>query len=556
MCQGAVAGPLPDFAVIEFESIAIFWWRNATALDYAPRRRHAPRNLSSKSDHDDRHKRESLKRRWSDSGCGVIDGLSDVDGDEKNTEFEHGSDDSRSSKRSKTSSWKEIGNDNGASSSSPPPAKSWREILDKGLSRYRQCKVEKETQEKAKPTDPFTKISKPDQMGEDDVLLAIATFWEGLRRDGRLFAFAGMDFFSQIDSGNQNFQIKGVGVVGAPQKFIMPLLLHTQKGKGAKAKDQTKEIGHLVLIVATWVAEKQRVRLDLWDSLPPQNKVSRSGVPKSAMIDRAKELIAGSHWPYDQRNQSEPAFYSCVTTMLSPEQECENTCGFYMILNAWCILLGIPISKTPKRRAHVDKYRSFLQEGREIMNLALMGCMDAITVQAFMNVWGYSEKQDPNATVQNVVAARMSIDLLSRALYQQAVVEGKGYKPTQEEILDLINSTGLVDRVSFEEAKARLIEEEGDKDRAAGRLLSPSFVAPPVGALHVPKALSSQMDADALSFSDASLSTESQLQKALAQSLQPPSPPSAAEIGGTAKEKISPEKSKSQRNLSSPKAED
>ena len=30
------AGPLPDFAVLEFEGVSYFWWLTATALDYMP----------------------------------------------------------------------------------------------------------------------------------------------------------------------------------------------------------------------------------------------------------------------------------------------------------------------------------------------------------------------------------------------------------------------------------------------------------------------------------------------------------------------------------------
>ena len=39
----AVAGPLPNFAVIEFDESAIFWWRDKNALDYQPVKGPQPR---------------------------------------------------------------------------------------------------------------------------------------------------------------------------------------------------------------------------------------------------------------------------------------------------------------------------------------------------------------------------------------------------------------------------------------------------------------------------------------------------------------------------------
>ena len=34
--QNRIAGPLPDFAVVEVERQSYFWWRTADALDYVP----------------------------------------------------------------------------------------------------------------------------------------------------------------------------------------------------------------------------------------------------------------------------------------------------------------------------------------------------------------------------------------------------------------------------------------------------------------------------------------------------------------------------------------
>ncbi len=73
----------------------------------------------------------------------------------------------------------------------------------------------------------------------------------------------------------------------------------------------------------------------------------------------------------------------------------EHSCGLYTILNAWALILGIPIQHqdlwTPGRNAH----ERFVKAGLEIVNLAMTGFISSRTIQAFMNVRGYSEEQSP-----------------------------------------------------------------------------------------------------------------------------------------------------------------
>ena len=550
MSRGGVAGPLPDFAVIELDSNAIFWWRNREALSYSPGVEfsvspwywsliywglvceieqilwRSKRDLKRSRSADDRrenkrskgnsyHRDKSLTSK-SDNGARTISHPPPPPRNVDNT---------GEGATLKNNSYQRRGgtSHSGSESGIFPPLfsspRTWQDVLNEGLEWHRRCKTRMEAREKVRPTGPFRRFARPDKLGEDDVILAIATFWEALRRDGQLFAFAGVDFFGQTNSGNGDFQLRTQGVVGAPEKFIMPLLLHPHKNKGAKAADKTEQLGHLVLFTAEWSADRQKIRLDLSDSLQ-----KRSGVFKKDMIERAKELITGSRWPYDQAKQPAPGFFSAVSSLASPQQEGTNTCGFYMILNAWCIMLGIPISRTEKRRVRTKDFKLFLRDGQEIINLALIGCMDAITVQAFLNVWGYSQEQIlEEAVARNVTAVRMDMEILHRALYQQAVLEGRGYKPSRKEVTDLIQVTGLKGKVTFEELQAKLIEEEGDGNRAVARLLSPSPVESPLVS-PAANARRAKAKTEVEEEKAGSLSPGEQLKKAIELSMQPSSP--------------------------------
>lgn len=43
--MGRVAGPLPEFAVIEIDDSLLFWWGTFAALDFVPREQPAVINL-------------------------------------------------------------------------------------------------------------------------------------------------------------------------------------------------------------------------------------------------------------------------------------------------------------------------------------------------------------------------------------------------------------------------------------------------------------------------------------------------------------------------------
>ena len=201
-----------------------------------------------------------------------------------------------------------------------PPTRlqrSWEEILDCGLRRHEEHRIA------AGDRDGYHQIKSPSGMDIDDVLFAVATFWEPLRNQGTNFAFAGPDV---IDPNlRQQFlagHLESFGVVGKGNVFIMPLIvppvrkdvgegfekLPESKGfsvesfenfweseangpitRGRAKQDKVKTnapnssspLGHLLLAVVEKDSESHNVNIDILDSLA--NHVDRDVIRIRAM---------------------------------------------------------------------------------------------------------------------------------------------------------------------------------------------------------------------------------------------------------------------------------
>ena len=254
-------------------------------------------------------------------------------------------------------------------------------------------------------------------MAPEDVVIAIASIWEGVNRDtaekkrtGRAIAhaYAGCDILAP--SGTGEYQVTGVGVVGKRKEFIIPILNESAK--------------HLFLAIVTLVDtdvnKKQksgrcRVSLIIMDSRP--NTISRHEMWAQSMA-----LIHSSGWLGGKKIRPRPhCDLSTVTFLPVPHQEGIDACGFYVILNAWAKLLGIIIHDKPNRRGSTTA-NAFLSQGLRIVNLALAGFMDARTIQAFMNAHGYSTDQSPSNLVwrvADVYAVGLNHDKFDRVLRQR-----------------------------------------------------------------------------------------------------------------------------------------
>ena len=290
-------------------------------------------------------------------------------------------------------------------------AKSWEGRLTRYEARWTKLKLENRANNGNAPT----QIRSISGLAPEDVVIAIASIWEGVNRDtaenkrtGRAiaYAYAGCDILAP--SGTAEVQVTGVGVVGKRKEFIIPILNQSAK--------------HLFLAIATVVdtdfnkkkkSGRCRVSLLIMDSRP--NTISRHEMWAQSMA-----LIHSSGW-LGARNIRPHCDLSTVNFMSVPHQEGIDACGFYVILNAWAHLLRI-ITHNQLRRRGSTSATAFLSQGLRIVNLVLAGFMDARTIQAFMNAHGYSTDQSPDNLVwrvADVYAVGLNLEKFDRVLQQR-----------------------------------------------------------------------------------------------------------------------------------------
>lgn len=274
----------------------------------------------------------------------------------------------------------------------------------------------------------------------DDVWVAIGSLWEGLRsgnpRSAR-DAYAGMDLFYPPDTYFYTAQPEPVAA--SNKRFLMPILFAAEKDtfagqtSAAPTNKDSEEVGHLLLAVAEMVGEPNEVQLRIYDSAG-----DGAGPNCQHILRRARNLIERGQWPNPAVNT--PLQYRNSGFHSVPQQQGgTNTCGLYTIMNAWAVMLGIPIQHkdtwVPGHSAHY----AFARVGLEIVNHALAGFMDSRTIQAFMNVHRYCKPQDATSAAQRVVPVNtvaMQQTRLVRKLHSQrrvdrGVSQGRSVSPDE-----------------------------------------------------------------------------------------------------------------------------
>ena len=364
-----IAGPLPEFAVFSIDDVALFWFRTRKAVDeYLPERR-----VSA-----------GIKRKRSDA---------------------------------------------------PPPI-TWETIMNDGIEKSRRLYGEALGALRNDPV--WLQIRDAANMTLDDVWVAIGSVWEGLRsgtpkssRD----AYAGMDVFYPPDT--THYTPRPDQVAGWEKRFFMPILFAAEndavKGKASKEpshkilatknikgkgeavfveeeeeeegeevedeEDEDDEVGHLLLAVAHIVGKPREIQLAIYDSSEIEVAMSHRHT-----LHRARDLIKRAQWP--SPNAETALKYRNSIYYKVPQQRVEtNTCGLYTILNAWALMLGIPIQHQNLWRPGESAHEQFVKAGLEVINLALAGFMDSRTIQAFMNVHGYCEQQSPANLAERAIPA-------------------------------------------------------------------------------------------------------------------------------------------------------
>ena len=180
---------------------------------------------------------------------------------------------------------------------------------------------------------------------------------------------------------------------------------NSSKGSQGSVTSQQRQgvpVGHLLLVVAERDPQStDNIIATIFDSSP-------DSVDDQTVREVYESLITHSGWLGISRAgvplRRRPSFTERHARVHTQTRAEGNTCGIYTILAAWAYMLNIPAYESPDRRPRTTTVGSpeFHRNAVEMIDLALGGHMDAETVQAFMNCFGYSVRQEEENPVPNV----------------------------------------------------------------------------------------------------------------------------------------------------------
>ena len=263
-------------------------------------------------------------------------------------------------------------------------AGNWREILDNNLRIF-----ERRVQALPKPDSKILdrRIEVPDSHNYHDlhVELSIHSVWYPLLKQNHLFAMGDGTTYAQRDLERaQEFNAWANGDTSMP--FIMPLrgqlpsFRDTQLAKGGRY--------HWILAVAEMdKTDNQQVNIRILNSMPSTGRGIRTA---------AEKVVKYSGWLGVDRDRLNPLPADVTFTHevpVVPGQYGQPACGFHTIMAAWATMLGIPINPARTLRDRGNERKEFYAIGTRIVNCALAGCMNSRTIQAFLNVYGFSVEQ-------------------------------------------------------------------------------------------------------------------------------------------------------------------
>ena len=262
----------------------------------------------------------------------------------------------------------------------------WKEALDTMMAIHDTNHKEMADKDQFKVSVPYINAG---------VVLAIGSLWRELRHR-RSFAFAELDLFERGVRDQSYYDGTEIQLCGfRHQTFIMPMFFPSEEQK----KDEKSKVpGHLLLgIAAKTHGDKQNTHIRVYDSSPGYVKTEELREEVSAIFHRSDWLEMTQFCSVAPPHTGELK----IETIPMPRQsgttkETANMCGLHVILTAWALLLEIPLHHERKRREGTLDDVNFYKLGNRIVELAVAGCMDSRTIQAFLNVAGMSVVQDIN----------------------------------------------------------------------------------------------------------------------------------------------------------------
>ncbi|KAL9102696.1 MAG: hypothetical protein Q9163_002187 [Psora crenata] len=474
-----IFGPLPDFSIIEVGRIPIFWWRTPDALDYAPirksqrtrkRKSHAsvptggPRGeepllkkLKTMSDAilqsseaaaalpgpraSSARAHADLSGAITESACIAAAGPAPGKnkGNVDNGDVSNAKVNAEESIPSERDVEHAISSRNSAKRANRTTPTNWAVAFREGEARCKRF-----------PADPLLSSHTPHvledlgNLSDNDVVLAIASVWRGLRDQGIHFAFADSVTFQVCKTQ----MMVNLTCVGSPQNLIIPLYLgkedeaveeednvepepainsntfqEAEREKHRRSIEAANKlegptpsqpprlpdansvpqeskrvnwkgaIGHHVLVIASRQQETGHVHMYFLDSLVTHRS-------KGEIRRAARNIVRNSDW----LGGTWPTFGRELWHDVSQQHPAYNACGMHTVLNAWAYMLNIKlrpgISMNP-----LDHDEYFYWVARRIINLAMQGYMDGATIRAFMQHQGFSRRQTLAEYLQTEAAA-------------------------------------------------------------------------------------------------------------------------------------------------------
>ena len=298
---------------------------------------------------------------------------------------------------------------------------------------------------------PTYKLARCHDLVGDEVSHAIAALIVGISQQGLKNGLAsdGLQQAARFGKNHPFYCLK------SPNKFVVPLLLSRQirycgeeevdgrilfcpddrGGEDASLSDcqRAGEVGHWLLIVAT----KNMDKIDL--------KIMNSSLnhgPERTVRAAARTMVRNSGWL-----NSESILFDKEDWVTGPQQgRVANTCGIFVILNAWADLLSLKVNDSP--RFNSDLNEKFFDQARELINRALIGQTTAVEIEAWLYsrqyVTGSQAARHHQLLNDNEVAVsmrastvRMNVDILDAYLASETEQSSGGPSSTNLNELSL-----------------------------------------------------------------------------------------------------------------------
>ena len=350
----------------------------------------------------------------------------------------------------------------------PPQPVPWPEIFESRLSHF----IERDSKAPSRSAHSLDDLS---AITHEQMIMAIATLWEGRRRRGSKFALA-----TQLtpDRPLQSFGTTR-GMLIAPLSFPIPSSsAHFPSPDPAPPQPQ-----HHVLCIAQPDPDPLNLYHLTFLSYLPKPLSYKLIFPFTDRLIRSSGYLGiqadGTILPTP--SLTTPLFEAAEIDgpSITNFTHSANLTALSTILNAWVYLLHQNPINSLLPLHDTDQQQSFLNDSLILINLAIAGHLDDLTIMAFLVTYGYIQRPPPPPNPVPPISssahvARMDPEKLRRTLARQhnrdrvAAFDASGETIREQDINEVVarNYLDSNDPLHREMARQALIFGHGDVDAA------------------------------------------------------------------------------------------